>query len=180
MDRWKSFVATPFEAAETPGRAESFQVAAATVAGAKRIRGGRAGSLQRGLSAGWCRGNRRSQFLTRRGVRRRFCRCRDYPGRNGNPRTAFLFRGECRRGGQPSENVADRRRRFPCRLCRASSLSGRACRRQRKSQPWPWKSANWVVFNCALNSGVPVCSRNFSSPQRPRAAAASGLRREDW
>ena len=49
----------------------------------------------------------------------------------------------------------------------------------RKTQPWPWKSANCVCSSLGFNSGVPTFSRNSRSDQRPRCAAAFGVAHAD-
>ncbi len=85
----------PIKPALSPGRAQQRKIGAAC-----RRRGGRSPAAS--PCAKWCRGNPRSRSPPRCASRRKDCRCRGCPARNGNRCSACPFPDECREAAPPS------------------------------------------------------------------------------
>ncbi|MBM3773508.1 MAG: tetratricopeptide repeat protein [Acidimicrobiia bacterium] len=77
--------------------------------------------------------NRCNRFRQRCGFPHTACRCRGCRCRNGNRRTASLFRDGCPSGARPCRTCQDRRGEPLCRRHRAARHADRACKRYGKS-----------------------------------------------
>ncbi len=172
IERWIELAVLPLEAAIAPGRAQQCRgrVPPSGAAGPEVIRS---------PFSRWCRGSRRSRFRWRRASRRRVCRCRELSCVEVavDAVHAFFEMNVLQVDGL-LRICRDRRRRRPCRPRRADCLCGRACRRRGKSSRGRGSRRTGCSSSLALNSGLPILSRNFTSlhsaaqPRRFRIAHA--------